>query len=52
MCLRLLRQRAGIFSSFLTVEKAKSDSGTFDGADYTAAESLPQHHSTFGVAEL
>ena len=32
---------AGIFSCFLTVEKAKSDSGTFDGADHTAAESLP-----------
>ena len=31
---------AGIFSSFLTVEKAKSDSRTFDRADHIAAESL------------
>ena len=29
---------AGIFSSFLTVAKAKSDSGTLEGADHTAAE--------------
>ena len=32
---------SGIFSCFLTVAKANSDSGTFDGADHTAAESLP-----------
>src|SRR5688500_17393939 len=32
---------AGAFICFLTVAKAKSSNGTFDGADHTAAESLP-----------
>src|SRR5918999_4481209 len=32
---------AGTFICFLTEAKAKSSHGTFDGADHTAAESLP-----------
>src|SRR5918999_3388331 len=32
---------AGTFSSFLTVVRAKSATGTLEGADHTAAQSLP-----------
>src|SRR5918996_6622325 len=32
---------AGAFICFLTVAKAKSSNGTLEGADHTAADSLP-----------
>src|SRR5215210_9495813 len=34
-------ERTGAFICFLTEAKAKSSHGTFEGADHTAAESLP-----------